>query len=55
MKNNDHDKRKAIKRGIYEGNFVEEEEIPPFNHDQMYHALISIAEGYVKFNDFYHK
>lgn len=31
------------------------EQILPYNEDQMFHALISIAEGYVKFNDFYRK
>lgn len=48
------DKRaEAIKSGIYDEIYGEEN--LPFNHEQMFHVLISIAEGYVKFNDFYHK
>lgn len=54
-KNNDDDKEKTIKNGIYHENFTMEDGNLPFNHEEMYHALISIAEGYVKFNDFYHK
>uniref|UniRef100_A0A336MPS8 CSON004952 protein n=1 Tax=Culicoides sonorensis TaxID=179676 RepID=A0A336MPS8_CULSO len=39
--------------GIFEQNFANNQENVdlPFNHEQMFDALISIAEGYVKFND----